>query len=254
MNRPPGKLRLESGVAEHLIGVIDLKDGCAVHAVAGKRHQYKPVSLPGVVNRGNPQELIAFYAALGLTRLYIADLDAIEKRSPQWQALHTAMRSPGLNFESLLLDLGWRGDEDHASMTMIANWMTEFPQLCIVAATESAISPDAFRRLSETVQSNRLFMGLDYRGGQLIGANSNEDDSIRLAVELSLAGIVVLDLDSVGTAAGPTTPTIIRRIRKRFPFATIVSGGGIRAAGDVDELLQSGCDHCLVATALHACR
>lgn len=252
MNRRSATL-LDRGVVEHLIGVIDLKDGCAVHAVAGKRDQYQPVSLPGAVSRGYPQQLVDFYAARGLSRLYIADLAAIERRSPQTVVLRETLES-ARQFDSILLDLGWRGDEDRSSIEMIARWEREFPNLCFVAATESAVSPDAFRKLADVVGSDRVFLGLDYRGGQMIGKDANERDSIRSASDHALRGIVVLDLESVGISSGPTTAAIVRRVKKQYPGGTIVSGGGIRSADDVHELIQSGCDHCLVATALHDCR
>jgi phosphoribosylformimino-5-aminoimidazole carboxamide ribotide isomerase len=244
---------LDSGVVQHLIGVVDLKDGCAVHAVAGKRGQYQPVSLPGAVSHGNPQQLVDFYAARGLSRLYIADLDAIERRSPQTSDVR-AMLENARPFDSILLDLGWRGDEDRWSIELIARWATEFPNLCVVAATESAVSPDAYRILSAVIGNGRVFLGLDYRGGKLIGKNADENLSIRLATDNALRGIVVLDLESVGTSAGPTTAAILRRVKQQFPDGMIVSGGGIRSADDALDLIRSGCDHCLVATALHDCR
>ena len=112
MNRRSATL-LEHGVVEHLIGVIDLKDGCAVHAVAGKRDQYQPVSLSGAVSRGYPQQLVDFYARQGLSRLYIADLAAIGRRSPQTGVVRETLRNAG-QFDSISIAIngGTNGLED----------------------------------------------------------------------------------------------------------------------------------------------
>ena len=232
---------------------MDLKDGCAVHAVAGKRDQYKPVSLTGAVSHGNPQQLIRFYVGRGLSQLYVADLNALQRRSQQFSVVREMLEN-ARQCESILLDLGWRGDEDRSSMEMIGCWVREFPNLSVVAATESAVSPVAYRRLADRVGCDRTFLGLDYRGGQVIGDNANEHDSIRSARDDKLRGIVVLDLDAVGISAGPTTAAIVRRVKEQFSIGTIVSGGGVRSADDARELFQAGCNQCLVATALHDCR
>ena len=54
-----------------VIGVIDLRDGRAVHARAGRRDRYQPI--------GDAADLARRYIEqYGLTELYVADLDAIE--------------------------------------------------------------------------------------------------------------------------------------------------------------------------------
>ena len=60
-----------------VIGVIDLKDGVAVHAVRGERQSYRPVR-SGLVEGADPVDVArALRDRLGLRELYVADLDAI---------------------------------------------------------------------------------------------------------------------------------------------------------------------------------
>ena len=62
-----------------IIGVIDLKDGQAVHARGGRRDEYRPVSeAAGTVINGDAVKLAGVYLeSFGLTDIYVADLDAI---------------------------------------------------------------------------------------------------------------------------------------------------------------------------------
>ena len=63
-----------------IIGVVDLLAGRAVHARAGQRETYRPVqSVAGTaIESGDALALARTYVVhLGLTELYVADLDAI---------------------------------------------------------------------------------------------------------------------------------------------------------------------------------
>ena len=62
-----------------LIGVIDVKDGHAVHARGGRRETYAPVSkAAGTSIDGDPVRLARVYLdTFGIDDIYIADLDAI---------------------------------------------------------------------------------------------------------------------------------------------------------------------------------
>src|SRR4051795_5614583 len=61
-----------------VVGVIDLKDGTAVHAVRGERERYRPVRSVMSGDDGDAVALArAFRSELGLGEVYVADLDAM---------------------------------------------------------------------------------------------------------------------------------------------------------------------------------
>src|SRR5262247_2743707 len=87
-----------------VIGVLDLRNGRAVHARAGQRDRYAPVrSVAGeAIEPGDARALASIYRdRFGLGELYAADLDAIEGRAPQDQ-LVSALAACG----ALWLDAG----------------------------------------------------------------------------------------------------------------------------------------------------
>ena len=72
-----------------VIGVIDLKDGQAVHARGGRRELYSPVhQSAGLVVDGSPLALARLYVdTFGLSEIYLADLDAISSRPLQAETI-----------------------------------------------------------------------------------------------------------------------------------------------------------------------
>ena len=70
-----------------VIPVLDLKGGCVVHAVAGRREEYQPIRSVLVVSTAPLEVAAAFRRILGLRELYIADLDAIAGVEPAYETL-----------------------------------------------------------------------------------------------------------------------------------------------------------------------
>ena len=94
-------MSIASVAGMRVVGVIDLKDGTAVHAVRGERERYRPVSSVIAGDDGDPLALArAFRSELGLDDLYVADLDAIggegdhgpRAHRSRWQAYRTQER------------------------------------------------------------------------------------------------------------------------------------------------------------------
>ena len=87
-----------------IIGVVDLKDGQAVHARGGRRDGYLAVGeASGVTIAGSATALARLYRdRFDLTEVYVADLNAIAG-SPPHRAVLSSMNEVGV---SLLVDAG----------------------------------------------------------------------------------------------------------------------------------------------------
>lgn len=225
-----------------LVGVVDLVDGLAVHAVAGQRSSYRPVAFCG----GDPLKLVDHYQSLGIHSVYIADLASLQGCGPQLPTLR-AIAEVGL---STWFDLGWRGANSGPLMETVAA-LSAFPEAQFIAATESCVDVDAVGRLAELVGSERTWLGLDYQSGVILGSQQNERLWIDSALASNLAGVLVLDLAAVGTGNGPVTGPKCKQIHEQAPTLSIITGGGVRQAADVQRLCESGVDKVLVATALY---
>jgi len=232
-----------------LVGVIDLKSQRAVHAVAGNRDRYQPVPFCA----GDPVSLAKHYRDLGVAELYVADLDAIEGGKIQTSIL--GQLGDLTEGHRMVIDIGWTGNANQAAADRVGPVSDMYPHSQWVAATESMISSSALEQLVELVSADRTLLGLDFYQGNLLGngraGNLGVSDWIDTARHLAIAGSVILDLAGVGQASGPMTTEICRSVRVISPEWTLLSGGGIRSAQDIQSLADAGCDRCLVATALH---
>jgi uncharacterized protein related to proFAR isomerase len=91
-----------------LIPVLDLAHGQAVHAIGGRRDEYRPVESVLAPGRAGdaPALARAYRERLGATQCYVADLDAIQGNGPQSELLHR-LANPGEGFgPGLLVDAG----------------------------------------------------------------------------------------------------------------------------------------------------
>src|SRR5262245_61063840 len=229
----------------YILPVLDLLDGVVVRGVGGKREEYRPV-----VSRlvGSPDVLSvarAFRDALGLTRLYVADLDAILHQRPNCE-IYSALANEG--FE-LLVDAGLRNVESAESV--LAAGATS-----VIAGLETWPGPDKLAALCRAVGTHRAVFSLDLKHGRPLGDVSRwrTVDPVAIAFGAVATGIeelIVLDLVQVGIGGGVTTTDLCRRLLDSFPNLRVVTGGGVRDVADLKTLAAAGINGVLVASALH---
>jgi len=232
-----------------LVGVIDLSGSMPVRAVAGERGQYHPITAGPTRRPWSVEQLVDHYRELGLRRIYVADLEGLVARNPDWETL-ARVAEAGASFQEILVDFGWRGDEASAERRQAARLAATFSSIRWIAASESADDSVAVRRLAELVGPDRVLAGFDYCQGCWRSGGVDEAGWIHAAGRSEVSGGIVLDVAAVGTASGPVTTAICRRISDALPSLRLFSGGGIRSRRDVRAFVEAGCEGCLVATAL----
>jgi phosphoribosylformimino-5-aminoimidazole carboxamide ribotide isomerase len=228
-----------------VLGVLDLLNGCAVHARAGDRERYEPVCVVAgaSIEAGDAQAIARIYRdSLGLAELYVADLGAIMARSP-----HDLIVASLAAIGPLWLDAGVSSLDGarHALALGVER---------VIVGLETLGSWQALRAICAGVGGERVAFSLDLRNGQplmrgaiLSGAPA---DVAASAVEAGVQSIIVIDLTRVGSGVGFDLD-LIARVRDRAPRVTLLAGGGVRGFEDLRRLARIGCDGVLVATALH---
>jgi phosphoribosylformimino-5-aminoimidazole carboxamide ribotide isomerase len=109
------------------------------------------------------------------------------------------------------------------------------------------------------VGEDRVVFSVDLRLGSPILHPAMQDasgspDAVSLAAQAVDAGVstvLVLDLARVGTGCGADLG-LLEELRKRFPLARLLAGGGVLARRDLERMRDAGCDGALVASAIHA--
>jgi len=227
-----------------IVGVLDLRNGRAVHARAGDRERYEPVqSVAGeAIVPGDALALAEIYRdRFGLSELYVADLDAIEGRAPQ-DRLASSLAAVG----AVWLDAG-------VSSADGARRVLTLGAAHVVVGLETLASWEALDEMC-AVGGARIAFSLDLRDGKPLG---NERVSCGGSVhavaaragEAGVASIIVIDLARVGTRGG-LDAGLVARVHEAAPHAALLAGGGVRGPDDLARLDDAGCDGALVATAL----
>ena len=214
-----------------MVGVIDLKDGTAVHAVRGERERYRPVGDPLSVAR-------RFRDTLGLEELYVADLDAITGDGENDEVIR-ALASEA----RVMVDAGVSEPERARALLGLGVHR-------VVVGTETLANADSLDRLLP-----EAVLSVDLRDGRTLSpdprlAGLPAVDAVALLNRAGLREAIVLDLARVGSGAGPDVAAIAE-IHAAFPELELLAGGGVRDTGDLRALADAGAAGALVATALH---
>ncbi|WP_146408948.1 HisA/HisF-related TIM barrel protein [Allorhodopirellula heiligendammensis] len=240
-------------MADHLIGVIDLQAGVAVHGIAGNRARYLPVRplwRSGHTADGNPLALADWYRQqFQIRSFYVADLDALQGAAVQHTAIESLI-SQGNPEDQWLIDIGMC--QHHADSQ--TRWMQKFSgshsRVDWIIASESAMSTNLITHVCNSISPASLVLGVDFRDGRFVGPDSGVEHWISAADQAGLRRGLVLDVAVVGTNAGPGTAELCWSLHQRLPTWHWTSGGGCRSVDDVAAFLEAGCDRCLIASAL----
>jgi len=259
-----------------VIGVIDLRNGRAVRACAGRRDHYPSI--------GDPVDLARRYVDhYKLTELYLADLDAIEsshngggpeRATPQVASDIGGPKRPALQGERHVARPFQGRDRDRGdTIRRIAQlgvplWLDagvssverarhalDLGATRVIVGLESLPSFHALRSICAAIGGELVAFSLDLRAGEPIAGRAIPLEAPeQLAARAADAGarsIIVLDLARVGTRVGVDFE-LLGRIRKAAPGLALLAGGGVRGLADLEKLAELGCDGALVATALDA--
>ncbi|MFP6701775.1 MAG: HisA/HisF-related TIM barrel protein, partial [Planctomycetaceae bacterium] len=183
---------IDSAACE-IIPVLDLMHGQIVRGIAGRRESYQPIQSQ-LLDSARPLEVAnTFQAQLGLERVYLADLDAIQHDQPDWDTLD-ALVAAG---HRLLVDAGPRNTDR-------AVQLIEHRVDSVVAGLETLDRPELIAELVEAVGNRQLVLSLDLKNGQpMIDAGTWPDPTplglATMAVDMGIQRMIVLDLAGVGT-------------------------------------------------------
>jgi phosphoribosylformimino-5-aminoimidazole carboxamide ribotide isomerase len=217
-----------------VVPVIDLKNGVVVHARQGRRDAYQPIATPLSLS-SRPEDVVGGLLRLHpFRRIYVADLDAIERRGSHAAVLAIlAARHPELEF--------WV-DDGTADAALARAWHASHAGALVIGSesqTDASI-------LDVAREDPRMILSLDFRGDAFQGP-----PEILEHPETWPARVIVMTLARVGAAAGPDLGRVAGTV-KRAGNRQVYAAGGVRNGDDLRALADAGAAGVLVATALHA--
>ncbi|MFC1787329.1 HisA/HisF family protein [Halobacteriota archaeon] len=220
-----------------IIPVMDIKSGMVVHAKAGDREKYRPIDSVLTAST-NPIEVANAFKKLGARELYIADLDAIEKRGSN---LGLVLEIKKLGFD-ILLDSGVSIARDAKDLSGVGN---------VVVGTETL---ESFDELAKMTAMCEIVLSIDFKGDDLLARiedliGLDAKDIINIFSSYDIKKIIYLDLKKVGTSCGMGGERVEKMVRSTS--IPLLVGGGINDMSDIRRMEEIGVSGVLVATAIH---
>jgi phosphoribosylformimino-5-aminoimidazole carboxamide ribotide isomerase len=225
-----------------VVGVLDLVDGVAVHAVRGERERYQPVR-GRLAPSADPLALARGFAAIGGREVYVADLDAIGGGALQAEAIAALAAET-----RVIVDAGATGADRVRDLLALG-------VARVVVGTETLDGVATLPALAAAAGPDGLVLSLDLRDRRAISRAPALDgrpalDALDALAAFAPREVIVLDLARVGSGGGPDVG-LVAEVRARFPGLDVLAGGGVRDAADLDALARAGAAGALVGTALH---
>lgn len=216
-----------------IIPVLDLKGGQVVRAEMGRRDRYRPIVTP-LSASSDPVSVAAGLRKLHpFSAFYIADLDAIEGRAPNTEALASLREMPS----PLELWVDGGITDGDALAAVLAE-----PSLRPVLGSESQRSDALLRRFRD---HPGLILSLDFFADGFRGPPSILEEA-----DFWPQSVIVMTLAKVGSAAGPDFERL-SQVKARAMNRSVIAAGGVRNESDIRALSSLGVEAALVATSLH---
>jgi phosphoribosylformimino-5-aminoimidazole carboxamide ribotide isomerase len=216
-----------------LIPVLDLRGGIVVRARHGRREDYRPITTPLAPTSDPVAVLRGLLTIHAFTAVYVADLDAIERRGDQHGALFGLQAAYA---GSLWVD---QGIADGAA----AHRFLEAGPGRLVLGSETQRDLALAR---EFAADARVLLSLDFRGETFLGP-----PALLTRPDLWPQEVIVMSLTRIGGALGPDIDRLEGIMNVAGKGRRIYAAGGVRDAGDLAALAQAGVAGALIASCLH---
>jgi len=227
-----------------VIPVIDVLNSEAVHALKGERNNYKPLKSK-LFKNSDPFNILEVLAINYKFRdFYIADLDAIIKKSPNLQLLKKIMRISGIK---IMIDPGIVDVED---ILLFSNYNIDK----LIIGLETVGSLENINKAFNIMGKNKLIVSIDMYKEKVISnarglRNKNIIEITKKIGEIGIKELILLDLFRVGQKVGGI-PQQYLEIQGSFE-GNIYAGGGIKDYKDILNYKDLNFAGVLIATALY---
>jgi len=222
---------------------IDLMDGAAVRLEQGRRESVK------VYDRA-PWEVAARFAAAGVTRIHVVDLDAAftrgaAERKDNRATIARIAAAAGIEVEA---GGGVRSLDDCAAL------FDAGVRLAVLGT--AAIKDPALVEAACTRWPGRIVVAVDAREGKVSVEGWTETtgaDAIEIGLAVARAGaaaVLYTDIARDGMRGGPNLDATQRLVHRLLPCPVIASGGVSRLE-DLDALTPTGAAAVVVGKALY---
>jgi phosphoribosylformimino-5-aminoimidazole carboxamide ribotide isomerase len=222
-----------------LIPAIDLLGGCAVRLTQGRYDA-------ATVYDADPAAVAARFAAAGLARLHVVDLDGAKLGRPGNTAAVQAILAAA---KGVPVELGG----GIRTLAAVEEWLALGVGRVVLgtaALRDPALVKDAARRFP-----GRIAVGIDARGGRVAVSGwleTSETDALELARRFEDAGVAALihtDIARDGTGEGPNldaSEAVARAVR-----VPVIASGGVGSLAHVRASCGRGLAGLIVGRALY---
>ncbi len=223
-----------------IIPAIDIIDGRCVRLSQGDYGRLTTYD-------ASPEEMARRYAAIGVRRLHVVDLDGAKASQP--------LNLPVLERISAIsgLEVEWGGGiKSAAALSDVFNAGATYAVVGSVAARQ----PDLFSRWLESFGGSRMVLGADVSQGRIAvnGWLETEqwgvDGLVERFIPAGLTQCIVTDISRDGMLQGPATDLYIA-LQQRYPHVDFTVSGGISSIGDIVSLDRAGLRRVIVGKAIY---
>jgi len=229
-----------------VIPVLDILDGVAVHAVGGRRKEYKPLE-SSLCKSADALEVAKAFRKLGFGGLYVADLNAIMDSGTNLGVVEEIARKTGLQ---LMVDAGV--DDAVKARRVLDSGASQ-----VIIGTETLTDASFVERALLSLGTDKVIVSFDMKNGQLLqrfGPEESYDPTeiLREFENMGLGQVILLDLARVGSEEGVDL-SFLKNVMRQVSLKVLV-GGGVRNSDELSKLNEIGVSGALLATALHSGR
>jgi len=217
-----------------IIPVIDLLDGQVVHAKLGNRQHYQAI-ISTLCNSSEPLDIVhALMRLYRFDRLYIADLNSIQKRGKHLEVIEEIQQHyPKLE---IWLDAGFSQLDDLLAWADL--------DIKLVIGSESLIDIRDYHAINDTYKEIVLSLDFKHNGYEGPSALLNEP-------ALWPNDIIIMSLPKVGSGLGPDIDKL-QEFVVHHPQRHFYAAGGVSHKNDLLALNKLGIHGALIASAIHS--